>query len=204
MNDTESTIIGEAKTGTDDATTENAAETTGKATGTAAETAPETQETDTSLTAEKVGEMIQAALSDYVKQQEQARTEAEKLAGMNAGEKLEYERNQYKAELDSLKSQIAFSQLQGTARAMLAERNIHVPDGIIAAIVTGDAETTKENVTAFAEMYAQAVEDGIKERMKSETPKTGKTSGMTKKQILAVKDAKTRIKLINENMSLFT
>lgn len=156
------------------------------------------------ITAESVSEMIQTAFSDYARQQEQAKSEAEKLAGMNESEKLVYERDQYRTELENLKNQVILAQMQGTARAILAEKNIHAPDELLAMIVTADAETTKSNVTKFAEMYTKAVENGIRERMKSGTPRTGVTkNSMTKEQILAIKDSKARIQAINENMQLF-
>lgn len=156
------------------------------------------------LTAEIVGEMIQTAFADYAKQQEQAKSEAEKLAGINESEKLAYERDQYRTELENLKNQVTLTQMQGTARAILAEKNIHAPDDLLAMIVTADAETTKSNVAKFAEMYTKAVENGIRERMKSGTPRTGTLkNSMTKEQILAIKDSKARIQAINENMQLF-
>lgn len=197
MNDTENTVVSTAETAG------NPGE-SGADTGTAQETEKSQKAKTPELTAESVGEMIRTALSDYAKQQEQARSEAEKLAGMNESEKIVYERDQYKTELESLKNQVALAQMQGTARAILAEKNIHAPDELLAMIVTADAETTKSNVAKFAEMYTKAVEDGIRERMKSGTPRTGTVkNSMTKEQILAIKDDKARIQAINENMQLF-
>lgn len=194
MNDTENTIVSTAETDGNP----------GADTGTAQETETSEKNKVSELTAESVGEMIQAAIANYTKQQEQARSEAEKLASMNESEKLAYERDQYKTELENLKNQVVLAQMQGTARAILAEKNIHAPDELISMIVTADAETTKSNVARFAEMYTKAVEDGIRERMKSGTPRTGTVkSSMTKEQILAIKDNKARIQAINENMQLF-
>lgn len=156
------------------------------------------------LTKEQVSGWIRDALTAYTEEQKRARSEAEKLSGMNAQQKAEYERDSYRTQLESLQKQVAVSQMQGTARTMLAEKNIHAPDAMLAAIVTEDAETTKANVEAFAEMYLVAVENGIKERLKSDTPKTGKpASKMTKEQIFAIKDNMQRIRAINENMDLF-
>ncbi|MDE5884712.1 MAG: DUF4355 domain-containing protein, partial [Oscillospiraceae bacterium] len=197
VNDTENTVV---------STTETAGNPgeSGADTGTAQETEKSQKAKTPELTAESVSEMIQAAIANYTKQQEQARSEAEKLAGMNESEKLAYERDQYKTELENLKNQVVLAQMQGTARAILAEKNIHAPDELIAMIVTADAETTKSNVARFAEMYTKAVENGIWERMKSGTPRTGTVkNSMTKEQILAIKDNKARIQAINENMQLF-
>ncbi|MDE5754836.1 MAG: DUF4355 domain-containing protein [Oscillospiraceae bacterium] len=197
MNDTENTVV--STTETDRNPGESGADT-----GTAQETEKSQKAKTPELTAESVSKMIQAAIANYTKQQEQARSEAEKLAGMNESEKLVYERDQYKTELEKLQSQVVLAQMQGTARAILAEKNIHAPDELLAMIVTADAETTKSNVAAFAGMYTKAVEDGIRERMKSGTPRTGTVkNSMTKEQILAIKDNKARIQAINENMQLF-
>ncbi|MDE6086963.1 MAG: DUF4355 domain-containing protein [Oscillospiraceae bacterium] len=123
---------------------------------------------------------------------------------MNESERLVYERDQYRTELENLRNQITLTQMQGMARAILAEKNIHVPDELLGMIVTADAETTKSNVAAFAGMYTKDVEDGIRERMKSGTPRTGTVkNSMTKEQILAIKDTKARIQAINDNMQLF-
>lgn len=197
MNDTENTVVSKAETAG------NPSE-SGFDSGKSQETEKSEKDKVQELTAEIVGEMIQTAFADYAKQQEQARTEAEKLAGMNESEKLVYERDQYRTELENLRNQVVLTQMQGTARTILAEKNIHAPDALLAMIVTADAETTKSNVATFAEMYTKAVEDGIRERMKSGTPRTGTVkNSMTKEQILAIKDNKARIQAINENMQLF-
>lgn len=197
MDGTENTVVSTAETNG------NPGE-SGADTGTAQETEKSQKAKTQEITAENVSEMIRTALTAYARQQEQARSEAEKLAGMNESEKIVYERDQYKTELENLKNQVTLAQMQGTARAILAEKNIHAPDELIAMIVTADAETTKSNVATFAEMYTKAVEDGIRERMKSGTPRTGTVkSSMTKEQILAIKDNKARIQAINDNMQLF-
>ncbi|MBQ8514636.1 MAG: DUF4355 domain-containing protein [Ruminococcus sp.] len=157
------------------------------------------------LTAESVSEMIQAALKSFSQQQDAAKSEAEKLAGMNEQQRAEYQRDSYKDELDKLRAQVALGEMQKTARSILAQQNIHLPDPLLAALVAADAETTKANVDAFAAMYTQAVEEGVKARLKGAPPKTGKTTGarMTKEQILAIKNDDERLKAIQANMDLF-
>lgn len=157
------------------------------------------------MTAESVSEMIQAALRNYGQQQEAAKTEAEKLAGMNEQQRAEYQRDSYKEELDKLRAQLALGEMQKTARSILEQQNIHLPDALLATLVAADAETTKSNVDAFVTLYTQAVEDGVKERLKGAPPKTGKTTGarMTKDQIFAIKNDDERLKAIQDNMDLF-
>lgn len=156
------------------------------------------------MTAEAVAALVQSALRDFAQQQQAQQTEAEKLAGMNGTQRLEYERDSYKNQLEQLQKQMNLSQMQAAARSMLAEKHIHAADGLICAIVTEDAETTKKNVEDFAKMFTDAVEDAVKERLKSDTPRTGVPAGkMTKEQIFAISDAEQRIDAIRKNIDLF-
>lgn len=156
------------------------------------------------MTAEAVAALVQNALRDFAQQQQAQQTEAEKLAGMNGTQRLEYERDSYKNQLEQLQKQMNLSQMQAAARSMLAEKHIHAADGLICAIVTEDAETTKKNVEDFAKMFTDAVEAAVKERLKSDTPRTGVPAGkMTKEQIFAISDAEQRIDAIRKNIDLF-
>lgn len=172
--------------------------------GTKPETEPKAPEKPTGVTPEDVFQMIKSAFAEFAKQQKEAQTEAEKLSGMNAQQKVEYERDNYRAQLEDLQKQVTMSKMQGAARTMLAEKNIHVPDSLIAAIVAEEAETTKQNVEEFAQAFTAAVDASVKAKLKSDTPRTGATaSKLTKEQIFAIKDNDARIKAINENMDLF-
>lgn len=156
------------------------------------------------MTAEAVAALVQSALRDFAQQQQAQQTEAEKLAGMSGTQRLEYERDSYKNQLEQLQKQMNLSQMQAAARSMLAEKHIHATDGLISAIVTEDAETTKKNVEDFAKMFTDAVEAAVKERLKSDTPRTGVPAGkMTKEQIFAISDAEQRIDAIRKNIDLF-
>lgn len=156
------------------------------------------------ITEARIGELIRQSLADYAAQQKKAQDEAERLSTMNAQQRAEYERDAYRSELEALQRQVAVGRMQGQARQMLAERGIHVPDQLIAAIVTDSADSTKDNVEQFAAMYQDAVEAAVRERLRSQTPKTGKSAPqMTKEQILAIKDDMARVRAIQEHMELF-
>lgn len=151
-----------------------------------------------------VDRIISEKFAKWQTKQEKAIDEAKKLAEMNATQKLEYERDQLKSELDELKAANTKAQLQSTARKMLSEKNITASDEILAILTTGDAETTKKAVDSFAELFQKEVQNGIKEALKGNTPKTGNTgSGLTKEQILNIADRHERQKAINENRELF-
>jgi hypothetical protein len=192
------TDIETGKPGTDPAGTAETGTDSGKETPKAGTQAP------AAMTPETVTALVQKMLQDFTAKQQAQQSEAEKLAGMNGTQRLEYERDSYKDQLAQLQKQMNLAQMQDTARGMLAEKNIHAADGLLAAIVTEDAETTKKNVEQFAQLFSDAVEAAVKERLRSSTPKAGTPAGkMTKEQIFAIADADERIEAIRSNMDLF-
>ena len=132
-------------------------------------------------------------------------SEAEKLAQMTSEEKAEYRAKKAEQELADLKKQIALGDMAKTARKMLSEENIAVPDEIIMNLVSDDAEKTKSAVESFAKVFKDAVQAAVKESLKGNPPKasTGGTTTVTREQILAVKDRTERQRLIAENPQLF-
>lgn len=132
-------------------------------------------------------------------------SEAEKLAQMTSEEKAEYRAKKAEKELADLKKQIALGDMAKTARKMLSEENITVPDEIIMNLVSDDAEKTKSAVESFAKVFKDAVQAAVKESLKGNPPKasSGGTTTVTREQILAVKDRAERQRLIAENPQLF-
>ena len=132
-------------------------------------------------------------------------SEAEKLAQMTSEEKAEYRAKKAEQELADLKKQIALGDMAKTARKMLSEENIAVPDEIIMNLVSDDAEKTKSAVESFAKVFKDAVQAAVKESLKGNPPtaSTGGTTTVTREQILAVKDRAERQRLIAENPQLF-
>lgn len=132
-------------------------------------------------------------------------SEAEKLAQMTSEEKAEYRAKKAEQELADLKRQIALGDMAKTARKMLSEENITVPDEIIMNLVCDDAEKTKSSVESFAKAFKDAVQAAVKESLKGNPPKasSGGATTITREQILAVKDRAERQRLIAENPQLF-
>ena len=89
-------------------------------------------------------------------------SEAEKLAQMTSEEKAEYRAKKAEQELADLKKQIALGDMAKTARKMLSEENISVPDEIIMNLVCDDAEKTKSAVESFAKVFKDAVQAAVK------------------------------------------
>ena len=132
-------------------------------------------------------------------------SEAERLAQMTSEEKAEYRAKKAERELADLKKQMALGDMAKTARKMLSEENISVPDEIIMNLVSDDAEKTKSSVEAFAKVFKDAVQAAVKEALKGNPPRAnnGGATTVTREQILAVKDRAERQRLIAENPQLF-
>ena len=132
-------------------------------------------------------------------------SEAERLAQMTSEEKAEYRAKKAEQELADLKKQMALGDMAKTARKMLSEENITVPDEIIMNLVSDDAEKTKSSVESFAKVFKDAVQAAVKESLKGNPPKAnnGGATAVTREQILAVKDRAERQRLIAENPQLF-
>lgn len=151
----------------------------------------------------EVTELIEKRLIREREKQKKAASEAEKLAKMSAQEQAEYQRDEYQKELEELKAKLARADIKETARAMLAADNISIPDNLISAIITDNAETTQQAIKGFAAAFKEAVKTEVANRLKGNEPKASTQSNITKAEILAVKDPIERQKLIREHISLF-
>lgn len=132
-------------------------------------------------------------------------SEAEKLAKMTKEEKAEYKNQKLEKELADLKRQNSLSEMSKTARKMLADEEINIPDELLAHLVSESAEDTKTAVEAFTKMYKDAVQAAVKDALKGNAPKggSGGKGAVTKEQILAVSNPIERQRLIAENIALF-
>lgn len=160
-----------------------------------------------SETDKRVSEALKTAKSkwetEYQEEIKKAKDEAEKLAKMNAQEKAEHERDEIKKELEDLRLKDTLNEMGKTARNMLSESEINIPDELLSILVTAEAETTKSNVENFITIFNNAVDKAITEKLKSKPPKRGGGNGFTKEDILKIKDPNERIKMIQENSELF-
>lgn len=157
----------------------------------------------------RVQKAIKTAVSNAEKKWKAATddqlSEAEKLAQMTREEKAEYRAKKLEKELNELKHQNAVSDMAKTARKMLADEEINAPDEIIMNLVSEDAEQTKAAVEAFAKIFKSTVQAAVKDALKGNTPRTGTSpnSGITKDQIMQVKNPAERQKLIAQHIDLF-
>lgn len=151
-----------------------------------------------------VDEIINKKFAKWQKEQEKKISEAEKLAGMNAQEKAEHERDKLQKELDELKHANTIAELEKTARAMLRDDGVNVPDEVVSSLIAEDADNTKTKVEAFSKAFKEAVQDAVKEALKGKAPATGKGgSTLTKADILKITNRAERQKAIAEHIDLF-
>lgn len=132
-------------------------------------------------------------------------SEAEKLAKMTNEEKAAYRMSQMEKELNAFKEKDTLAEMSKTARKMLSEEDINIPDELLSHLVSTDAEDTKNTVQAFAKLFKDAVQDAVKDKLKGNPPKrgTGGKGNITREQILAIKNPSERQRMIAEHMELF-
>ena len=162
-------------------------------------------ESQKKYTDEDVDKIINRKFAEWEKKQQAKVDEATKLAEMNATEKAEYKASQLEAELNKLKEKDTLAEMSKTARKMLSEEEINIPDELLSHLVSTDAEDTKNTVQAFAKLFKDAVQDAVKDKLKGNPPKrgTGGKGNVTREQILAIKNPSERQRMIAEHMDLF-
>lgn len=175
----------------------------GDTTDSSTETESKQQESEKKYTDEDVNKLIDAKFAEWQKKHQKAVDEAAKLAEMNAQQKAEYERDELQKKLDELTRKNALSEMSATARKMLAENDITIPDELLSVLVSADAEKTKESVEAFSKLFTESVKKAVADALKGNPPKEGGAKTLTKADIMAVKDRTERQKLIAENIDLF-
>lgn len=152
----------------------------------------------------EVDEIINKKFAKWQKEQEKKISEAEKLAGMNAQEKAEHERDTLQKELDELKRANSIAEMEKTARTMLHDDGVNVPDEVVSSLIADDADNTKAKVEAFSKAFKEAVQTAVKDALKGKAPATGKGgSTLTKADILKIANRAERQKAIAEHIDLF-
>lgn len=155
-------------------------------------------------TDEDVNKLIERKFAEWQKKKQKEVDEAKRLAEMNAQEKAEYERDQLREELDSLKKQATLTEMGKTARKMLSDQEINASDELLAHLVHESAEDTKAAVESFAKLFKDAVQEAVKAKLKGTSHKSSSGNGeITKEQILSIKNPAERQRMIAENLDLF-
>ncbi|HBC8081525.1 TPA: DUF4355 domain-containing protein [Staphylococcus aureus] len=129
--------------------------------------------------------------------------EAAKLAKMNKDQKAEYEREKLEAELKQLRAEKALNEMRSEARVMFKDKDIDVSDELLDIVVSDSAETTKNNVDNLTKILDEMVQKKVQETLRQNSPKSFSKSGLSRDEILAIKDDSERQNAIAQNMHLF-
>jgi len=109
--------------------------------------------------------------TEHEEKLERAKTEAEKLAKMNAEQRAEHERQQREDELAKREADITRRELRASTIDELVEKGL--PISLADIINYTDADSTKSSIEAVEKAFRQAVGDGVNERLKGNPPKGG-------------------------------
>lgn len=102
-----------------------------------------------------------------------ARSEAEKLAKMNADEKAKYELEKREQTLTAKEQEIAARELRSETLNMLADKKYNLPAEVIDLVLGEDAETTTKNIETFKQIFDAAVQSVVEERLAGKSPSVG-------------------------------
>lgn len=99
---------------------------------------------------------------------QEARTEAEKLAKMNAEQKAEYEKGKREKELADREASITKRELAATAKEQLAEKGL--PLSLADVLNYSSAEACAASIDAVGKAFQEAVEKAVEERLSGGKP----------------------------------
>lgn len=108
---------------------------------------------------------------DYQAKIEEAKTEAEKLAKMNADQKAEYEAQKKLDELAKREKDITTRELRATAYETLAEKNL--PKELVDILNYSDAEQCNKSIEAVEKAFQSAVEKAVNDKLRGGNPPKG-------------------------------
>lgn len=148
-------------------------------------------------------EELQRRLKQKDKEKENAVKEAEKLAKMNKDQKNEYEMEKLRKENEELRQREAMNSMRNEARSMFSEKNITATDDLLDIVVTTETESTQKNIDALTNVINNIVKEQVKESLRNGAPKNVKSGGMTREDIMNIKDSDERQMAIAQNRHLF-
>lgn len=109
--------------------------------------------------------------ADYNSKLETAKTEAEKLAKMNADEKAKYAEEKRIAELEKREKDITTRELRATAYETLAEKDL--PKDLVDILNYSDAEACNKSIESVEKAFQSAVERAVNEKLRGGNPPKG-------------------------------
>jgi hypothetical protein len=116
-------------------------------------------------------EKYEKELSERLKKE---RDDWERQAKLSAEEREAEERKQREQETATREREITLRENRAEARELLQEKKI--PTTLVDFVVDVDTDKTKENIASLEDAFAKAVEQGINDKLKGQTPKDKSTS----------------------------
>lgn len=168
----------------------------------------ETEEKQERLfTREDIAKMIKAERVKWedgqAKALEEARTEGERLAKLSKDQRAKEEQEKREQDIQERENAIAKKELRLEARDLLATEGL--PTEFLDIVLAPTAEEVQSNIESLRKVFDEEVEKKVNARLVQKTTRTGNSSsGMSKSEIMAIKDDDERQRLIAENRSLFT
>lgn len=159
-----------------------------------------------SYTQEQLNEIIKnnvdRAVAKERKQAEKQKQEAEKLAKMNAEEKIRYQLEQREIEIAEREKAINLREIKAEAKAILIEKGLS--SELSDLLNYYNAETVKDSIDKLSDAIKIEAEKLTKEILKGNASRiVGTNKAITKNEILQVEDDIKRKRLIEENIHLF-
>ncbi|WP_052406408.1 DUF4355 domain-containing protein [Clostridium culturomicium] len=102
---------------------------------------------------------------------ENAKTEAEKLAKMNAEQKAKYAEEKRIAELEKREKEITTRELKAQAYETLAEKGL--PKDLVDLLNYSDAESCNKSIESVEKAFQSAVEKAVNEKLRGGNPPKG-------------------------------
>lgn len=126
-------------------------------------------------TQSEVNEIMRKRMDRAMREQQEkidaAKSEATKMAKMNAEQKRNYELEKANKRAQDAEARLARLEMQTVARKMFDESGVAITDEELALVVTDDAETTKSNVEMLTDFAKKVREKAVNEVMAGSTPK---------------------------------
>lgn len=125
--------------------------------------------------AEELEKARKEAVQAYIDQQE----EDKKFQNLSKSDKLQAQIDKLNKENQQLKDWKQFESMKATARQLLSDEGLNVPDSVLAFTVTKTADETKENIAALKEWADVLKAEWEKSRATGNTPQGNTSAGNT-------------------------
>jgi hypothetical protein len=128
--------------------------------------------TEKTYTRAEVEQIKKAEREILLKEMEAKRTEAEKLAKMDAEEKHKYELEKERERANNAESKLNAYELKEEAIKIASGKELPISLLSVIDYTKENAESIKTKIDEIEVVYKQAIQNGINDRMKEKTPKT--------------------------------